>query len=211
MKEVKINVYEFRELAEPVQKKILEQERDFLIDSNFSAFEEYEPEYLKNTYHFPDVQIGYSLSYCQGDGFHFQTKAFLTDITLPLIQAKCTHRAACRLAEKMYNAGKTGFNFSEVLVAERDSCNRYAYPSKYDISLNTDCFINDDTYSVGENLDLVDEVIAAAQEVYLGICREAEKAGYAQYDVKDVDAIEAASNYYYYENGEVYGDIDEEE
>lgn len=209
MKEVKINVYEFEELPEPVQKRVLEQERDFLIESNFSAFEEYEPEYLRSIYHFPDVQIGYSLTYCQGDGFHFQTKAFLTDITLPLIQAKCSSDEARKMAEKMYH-NDLGFNYSTAIVAEKDVRSHYEYASKYDILLGDNYFSDSTNYNVLD-ADIIEQVLTAAQEVYLEICKEAERVGYSQYDVKDADAIEAASNYYYYENGEVYGDIDEEE
>lgn len=74
MIEKKIKLYEFNELSEDVQKKVLDRERSEIEyygleeDINFKL-----KEILKkyNISYTDDLEIRYSLSYCQGDGVSF--------------------------------------------------------------------------------------------------------------------------------------------
>lgn len=194
------NVYSFAELSSEAKEKAIEEIRKgrCKFGEPLYFFEEYCIDFAENAgFINPDFQ--YSLNYCQGDGLSFAAKGFelkrLKDLFLNHL-GEGKEKTALLLAKNCSISikGNTGF---------------YCFASKSDVDL----WIENYTSSINcTNIENIDEVckcvLSELENIYMDVCNELEKAGYAEveYYFSDkciIDHIEA-NELEFLESGEQY-------
>lgn len=203
MKEVIVKVYEFKELSDTAKQKLTQSCIEQIVDEHFEAFAEYLPEYMKETYGVADAQFGYSLSYQQGDGLHFNTEQFLTEQVAKKIEEGLTTREQYIFTKARENGMK---------IRCKSSVHHYEYANINDVEvLDT---ADDADYLAEENADislreatlLFNKVEKLARNLYMDICKELEKSGYSQYNVSEEEVNERLDEVLYFEDGRIYGE-----
>lgn len=188
MKKIEIVLYNFNELSEDVQKKLIEEEIGEIINNNF--------EYLHNDFEImmeedgiDDLKISYSLSYSQGDGVSFEG---VIDFTKNNIFKNVLDNSEYKQA--FINMVEEGCVFR--LVRKN-----HHYSHKYT------CDVEDDV-SCGneESRNIVNEFDEQLKKAYLKLCDEYEEVGYNCYEVSEEDAINSIleKDLLYFEDGRIY-------
>ncbi len=206
MRQVTINVYEFKELSESVQTKLKESESEQILEERFEVFGDYLSEYLHKEYGIADSEFGYSLSYNQGDGLHFNTKQFLTDKTEKLILEKLKTEVQKEVLA--------------YLVKEKVRFICKSFVMHYEYASREDLFIEDSTgvaEDIAESTDIslqnanlaLQTITEVARNIYVDICSKLEQDGYRQYDITDEEIAERLDSYLYYEDGRIYAEKEE--
>lgn len=196
MKIVEVKVFKFEELSDAAKQVAIAHQRKVENESSdfVTMFSEDCHERLKER-GFEDPKVQYSLSYSQGDGLSFSAKRYnkLEDLFNEVLGAGKT-KTAKLLAENMTQKF-TGNN------------GHYCYASKGDV----DIYLENYTSSINvKNTNRIDEVVgkvlAKMEDLYMSICDELEKDGYADLDNRNSDeylkdTIEA-NEYEFEEDGE---------
>ena len=195
MKQVSVTVYEYDELPAKVQEKLKNEATEFLINSNFEAFNEWGPEYLNSEYGIK-AEIFYSLSYCQGDGLHFITDDFLTDKALEEFSKQPEVVLDKRLVEILKKYRAEGYK-----VRTRHNGNHlYEYSTARDVEFDDD-FEED---LVKEEVEVYEKATQLFAKFYLTICSNLEKCGYNQYEVDEEVLRDILTDSLYYSDGRIY-------
>lgn len=195
MKQVSVTVYEYDELSERVQEKLKNDATEFLVNSNFEAFNEWGPEFLNEQYGIK-AEIFYSLSYCQGDGLHFITDDFLTDKALEEFSKQPEVVLDKRLVEILKKYRAEGYK-----VRTRHNGNHlYEYSTERDVEFDDDFRME---LSIEEE-GVFSEAREALSKFYLSICKNLETCGYGQYEVDEDVLREELTSTLYYSDGRVY-------
>ena len=77
MREVLVKIYKFDELKENIKEKLIESEKLTQIEKNFYSLNDDLENYLEEKYNIKNIEIDYSLGYCQGDGVCFYKKSII--------------------------------------------------------------------------------------------------------------------------------------
>lgn len=172
--------YEYKELCEEAKEKVKEW---YLKGQEACIFTEMCMENLKNLFPNSELEVEYSLNYCQGDGFNIYGTIYLDEV-LEQIADKFTAKEL-RFFRWVFNL--YGSNFK--MESNRHYC--YCICSGNDFSED---ILRDMKY------DNMREIPTATLEKFSklvgeyldNLCREFEKDGYAYfYEVSDEDLREA--------------------
>lgn len=182
MRTIETEVYEFHELSEKAKENAINYFREDM-EIYLDFFNEDCVEYAKEK-GFEDIELQYSLGYCQGDGLSFSAKEYtkLEELYLEEL-GKGKEKTAKLLADNTYfrctgNEGRYCFaSYSDIDI----------WIDNYTSSINTDC----------ENInEVVNNVLEELQQKYIDICGVLEVLGYddIEYQRSDeaiIDTIEA--------------------
>lgn len=205
MREVKttINIYNFDELDKNIQNKLIEEERQNIIDLNFEYITEEFNNYLEYKYNIKNADnYSYDLSYSQGDYVTFNLdndfinlKRLITKENLNIYEKKLTES----LAKAEFNALKMyldyGFNFKFVLKL---------YPCSQEYKIGYEYFYFDNLKIEDYINQTIDKISNFLNKINNAICFELKQIGYKCYDVEDSEIIDNLKEFEYLSNGEVY-------
>ena len=173
MRIIETEVYTFDELSDDVKEKVINkfrEDKEVFLDS----FNEDCVYYAKEK-GFEDIELQYSLGYCQGDGLSFSSEEYtmLKDLYLQEL-GKGKEKTAQLLADNstFVCTGNTG---------------RYCYASSPDIDLyieNYTSSINTDCENINE---VVSNVLKELEEKYIDVCSELETRGYNEIEYQQSD------------------------
>jgi len=165
MKTVKTTIYKFSELSKEVKEKVIEKHyehedypflSDGLTESCKALLDEHKIKYN-------DLEVMYSLSYCQGDGLCF--------------------------------TGNFSWKKYRVKIIHSE---RYYYAESVDITVMN---------KEGEEIDNED-IFNKFKSIYLKICRELKKEGYAEIDYRmnneEFSELADVNEWFYYQDGSFY-------
>ena len=176
-------IYSYKELEGEAKEKARDTISQIIVDTNFGCLKEDLYEILECDYDLKadNVDINYSLSYCQGDGLSFncqdllESKYFREKMYLGLsVNEKIS-------LSKMINKGELS------LFTKRSGCHLYQYALHSDVQALTNF------YHWGKNKEeLVEKVVKKLGRVYMEICGRLEKVGYSCYEVEEWEIEEYA-------------------
>lgn len=188
MKVVSVNLYNINELSESIKNKLIEEEKEMIINRNFEVLKEILEEMLeeKNIYF---KNISYSLGYCQGDGVNFTSNMVLD---FEKLESK---KNLNPFEEYLFkNLDEKNYNF--IIDRLKEGYNLKIVKHNYHYEhYNTTHFEGD----LEEFLN--DEILKEFKFIYNNICYELEKEGYKCYEVSDEEALESLLEY-----GEVFNE-----
>ena len=205
LKEIKI--FDFEELKEETQKKVVEDFKSDLIDENFNIFRDDIYMYLEEMYKMVGYEVEYDLSYCQGDGLCFYNNRYnlLSYTVLKNNDLKNANVLEKYIIENNFNNDlllEYLGNDYNLGIFKIDSSYTHARTCKIDYEYY---YNNDDEEEKAIN-DYITYLIDKLEKLYINICNELEKIGYSCYDVTEEDVKECinANGYEFLENGEIY-------
>ena len=201
MRNLEFKVYYFEELSEQAKKKAIE---DFRRGDTWELWDsdnlsEYFKERLMEYGFYDDVQIEFSLCYCQGDGVAFYGEIDFS-IWLKNHQDHFTKKELKRLE---WLNEEFGIGLSTI----RNSYG-YHYSHYNTMDINVTC----DVYEGLRDSDLLDEVLNKVEELLkdevVELSREFERIGYEEIEYKNSDEyiIERiiANEYEFMEDGSMF-------
>lgn len=193
MRTIRTKVYLFNELSKDAQQKAIEQVRnrkevclDFFNDDAVSKIEE--------VGFYGDVQLQYSLSYCQGDGLSFSCKGIEETVLFSFfaeVLGAGKEKTAKVIMDNCYfvNTGNDG---------------HYCFASKSDI----DYYLESYKAEYKNVNEVVGKVLEKIENLYIDLCKELEKQGYdeIEYQYSDEEIIEdiIANEYEFLKDGTRY-------
>jgi hypothetical protein len=192
MREIITKVYKFEELSQDAKEVAIEQYRNedhvYLDCFNDDAVEQ-----IEKAGFYGDIDLQYSLHYCQGDGLSFSCNGIDESLLLSFfaeILGEGKEKTAKLIMENSYfsNSGNTG---------------RYCFASKNDIEYIFDSGIN------APNIEkIVSQVETKIKNLYMELCKDLENQGYSdiEYQRSD-DAITEtiiANDWEFLSNGKMY-------
>ena len=170
MKTIEIQLYSFDELSEAAKQNAIEiYKNDDHIYLDF--FNDDAKEQIENAGFKGNVNLNYSLSYCQGDGLSFSCDYFdkLNDLFIEVLGTGKQKTIDCIINNCSFeNKGNNG---------------RYSYSSRNDISFEFD------DYSGNKNNihEIVSKVEIKIKDLYIDLCNDLEKQGYSNIEYQNSD------------------------
>lgn len=213
MKSIEITVYKIDELKDiniKAYNKVMDDSRQFLIDSNFNYATEDVIYTLKEKYNLSidEKNIFYSISYCQGDGFCFIDSNILSYTNIKNKSKDCNAfekwiidnlsdddmRLLLDYLNCNYNLSiiKTSHHYSHVYTCIID----------YEVFYSSD----DENYIETMNNFIYELTKKLFNNVYVAICNDIETMLYSYYDIAEDDVIQFINDndYYYDIDGVLY-------
>lgn len=199
MRVVEEKIYKFSELSETIQTSLIEKELKyryeysdclmFFVDSCQSQAEK------KG---FNDIELIYSFSHCQGDGLSFSCSDF--DLSEFLNSEACKDL-------KLKDSQKDIFlNYFNLTIEQNNG--RYAFCSDSDVEFLLDEYSSFACINLNNIEDLAEKIQEKIRDLYLNLCADFEKQGYAElehYYCKDnIKACIIENDFEYYSSGEIY-------
>lgn len=202
-----INIFNFEELESDIQKKIINDFKEMLVNDNFELLEENYIYKLENDYKLYDYEIEYSLSYSQGDGVCFYNNRYnlLSYTVLKNNDIKNANVFEKYLIEnnlindKLLNYLNDGYNLGIFKGGNN-------YTHAYTCIIDYEYYYNDDEQETINNY--IEDIKHKLYDVYINLCGELEKIGYSCYDVPDDEVKEYIDNYNYefLEDGKIFNE-----
>lgn len=193
MKIIPINVYSIHELQGKAKEKAIAKIKDNIVEFNFYDFQDNAKFYLQNDLGISDANLVFSLSYSQGDGLRFTTSFFNTMEVIAMLNLDESTKATIKNLTQS----------KELLVSINDNepFSRYSYHHQRQVTI--------DFSEESQNLIpwfMIENISKAFVDVYMKVCDDLEKQGYACYDVSENDCVEHANDneLFYFENGDVF-------
>ena len=173
-------VYEYKELCEEAKEKVREW---YLEGQEAYIFTDMCKENLKSMFPNSELEVEYSLSYLQGDGFNIYGTIYLDEV-LEKIADKFTAKEL-KFFEWAFNQYGSTFK----MEANRHYC--YCICSRHDFSEDILCDMEDDQMR-GIPTETLEKFSNLVGEYLDGLCGDFEKEGYAYfYEISDEDLREA--------------------
>lgn len=198
------NIYSIQELQGEGLEKAMEDIKEKVIEDNFFFLEEYLYGVLEEDYGIDAFEVGYSLTYSQGDGLHFNTKDFFTRSVYESMLA--------RLSDS--DEDKKKLQVLVILMKHKEYVNvyidhtwRYAFASFRDVNVSVDESLEELFNKIGIKLH---QVITFFEEAivkeYVDIAKHLERIGYNCYEVDDNTILQYAyaNELTFLESGEAY-------
>lgn len=200
-----IKIYKFEELSDKAKEKVRES---FMQDEIYNElFAENIIEILKTDYPDSDLNIQYSLGYCQGDGFNIYGKLGKKDIL------KIYKESYLKPTEKQVKTIAFYIDNEMNIELERNN-SHYEYSCKF----NQLRYIEDETDGIIDNLkdyfrlrqingEIINDCLMAVYKHFQKLDKEFEKKGYkCLYEFSDERIKEEcdANEWEYTEDGELY-------
>lgn len=214
MKQVKINLYTINELKsinEKAYKKIIDDERDDIIDIRFHYATYDVCDRLKDRYNLDidEKSIYYSISYSQGDGFCFIDNNILS-------YTRLKNKSDINAFEKWILDNLNDNDFNMLLEYLNDDYNLSIIKKSHYYCHSHTCIIDYETFYSSDDPNYVDNMNDFIYKlcndlfnnVYINICKDIENFLYSFYDVDDDDVINTCNinEYFYDKNGVLYVD-----
>lgn len=204
---VEYKVYKYNELSEVAKEKVkewyLEGQESFIFTDNCKQD-------LENLFGENDLEVQYSLAWCQGDGFNIYGKIDAESIF------KCleNHNGGCQL-EKFENyltekEKRTILNYAEECeMIEIPSNNRYCYCIANHIDIADEWEYQLENYSGYRNInaEVLEKFEELVKEIFIELCRDYEKQGYEffyEISEEDLEEICEANMYEFLEDGTIF-------
>ena len=201
---INYEVYKYGELTEEAKKRVknwyLEGQEPFIFTEDCKMD-------LENLFGENDLDVQYSLSYCQGDGFNIYGKVYAESIL------KCleNHNGGTQLAEFedvfTEKEKKTILHYAEECGAiELPMNNRYCYSLADYIDIADDWEYKLVDYK-NINVDLLKKFEKLVREIFETLCGSYEKWGYDYfYEISEEDLEEMceANGYEFLEDGTIF-------
>jgi hypothetical protein len=178
MRTIETEAYTFDELSDDAKEKVIEyfrKHKEVMLD-----FFKDDCILYANEKGFEDIELQYSLGYCQGDGLSFSAQEYtmLKDLYLQEL-GKGKEKTAQLLADNstFVCTGNEGYYYFA------SSSDIDLYIENYTSSINTDC----------ENMnEVVNNVRLKLEQIYCDVCKELETRGYneIEYQYSDECIIE---------------------
>lgn len=198
-----IQIYNFDELSENIKNRLIQDERQQIIDTNFNYILDDFSYYLERNYNIKNVNnYYYDLSYSQGDYVSFNLDNDFINLHR-LIGKKDINIFEKKLIESLtkaeFNTLKMyldyGYNFKYELRFY--SCSQ-EYKIIYEYFYFNDLKIED---YINQTIDKISNFL---NKINNAICFELKQIGYKCYDVEDSEIIDNLKEFEYLSNGEVY-------
>lgn len=179
-------VYSYQELEEEAKERARQTISQSIVEMNFDYLEEDLLTILEEDYDLKEsnVDLHYSLSYCQGDGLSFDCK--------DLLESKY-------FKNKMYENLSIGEKISLSKMLSKGELSLFTKRSGnhlYQYSLHSDVQAITNFYHWGKNKEaLVDKILHKLGKVYMEICSRLEKIGYERYNVEEKEIEEYIDAY----------------
>ncbi len=196
MKTIEIKILTFEELTPEAQQVAIEDYRNHKYENGYilDMFNDDAMEQIKEN-GFIDPELSYSLSYSQGDGLSFKAYKYEHLVNLFIeVLGPGKEKTAQLLAENCTQQFK-------------GNGNRYCYAHRNQIDL----FLENYTSIVNTSVridEVIQKVLTKLEDLYLEICGQLEKQGYAEidYQLSDKCIIEdiQANGYEFTEDGKRY-------
>lgn len=205
---VEYKVYKYNELSEKAKEKVKEW---YLNGQEPYIFTEDCKMDLENLFGENDLNVQYSLGYCQGDGFN----------VYGVIDAKSIFNCL-----EKHNGGTQLERFENVLTQEEKEIiltyaeeigecavielpynNRYCYSLAYRINFAEDWEEELKYYSNNINETVIEKFETMVQEIFAELCTSYERQGYEYfYEISDEDLEEMceANGYEFMEDGTIF-------
>lgn len=202
-----IRVYEYKELNEAAK----ETAKEWYLDDPFrvECFYDMVKEDLHNLFPNSDLDVNFSLSYCQGDGLNVYGTIDFNDFLE--IDEKTNSNIFGSYTAKEVDRLKFYFKYFNEYTFEKNS--RYGYSCKFIDKKYEDYtvteFCNELRYHAIRGIDvyLIDKFFSDLLEWFSDYDSSMEKAGYEYLYSVDDDEMEdicSANNYMFLESGEFY-------
>ena len=169
MRKINVDVYEFNELSQYVQGKVIDRYRNELSNLLADDLKNVMDMELNNHTHNLNFELAYSLNYCQGDGVSFTGS----------VEGK---EELLTLAGLVYGGDKIPknilrlINYNIIYEVNFARCN-YHYVHKHTVQINII-----DNYNMGKDYCHISKAMTefenAINEWYLNMCDNLEKFGY---------------------------------
>lgn len=205
---VEYNVYKYNELSEKAKEKVREW---YLNGQEPYIFTEDCKEDLRNLFGENELEVQYSLGYCQGDGFNIYGVIDTESIFNCL--EKHTGGTQLKKFENVLTAEekKTIINYAkeigECALIELPYNNRYCYSLAYHINFAEDWEEELKYYTNNINKTLIKKFEMMVQEIFTELCGSYERQGYEYfYEISDEDLEEMceANGYEFLEDGTIF-------
>jgi len=189
MRTIETNLYEFHELSKVAQETAIEKQRNndvFLDFFNDDCIEQIIAAGFKG-----NVNLEYSLSYCQGDGLSFSCDYFdnLNALFVEILGTEKQKTIDCVINNCSFKINSNN--------------GRYSYASRNDVNFELDNYY----VKSSTNLDnLITKVETKLRYIYIDLCKELENQGYKDIEYQNSD--ECITDFFnskeieFYENGE---------
>lgn len=192
MKIIEIQLYKFNELSENAKNTAIEKYKQndhiYLDQFDEDCHEQIEKNGFKG-----NVELQYSLSYCQGDGLSFSCDYFnnLNDLFIEVLGNGKQKTIDCIINNLSFKCN--GNNW------------RYCYASRNDISLELDNYY----VKSSTNLDnVISKVESKLQDLYIDLCKKLEYQGYKeieyQYSDEYITEMLINNDFDFTVNGHIY-------
>lgn len=204
---VEYRVYKFNELSAEAKEKV----KQWYLDGQESyIFTEDVKEDLSCLFGDNELDVQYSLGYCQGDGFNIYGKVDTENIFKCLEE----HRAGEQLAEfenmLTDKEKKTILHYAnEVGEIELPSNNRYCYcaASHIDIADDWEYQLENCSYYKNINKEALEKFESLVKGIFETLCNSYEKWGYEYFyeiDEETLDELCEANGYEFLANGKIF-------
>lgn len=180
------DVYTYQELEEDAKERARKTISDSIVEMNFQYLEEDLLTIMEEDYDLKEsnVNLHYSLGYCQGDGLSFDCKDLLESKYFKNKMYEGLTKNEKISLSKMISKGE----FS--IFTKRSGCHLYQYALHSDVQTITNF------YHWGKNKeDLVNKIQKKISIIYMAICKRLEKIGYQCYDVEEEDIERYVEDY----------------
>lgn len=204
---VKYEVYKYNELSDEAKEKVKEW---YLETQDSYVFTEDVKEDLYNLFGENDLDVQYSLGYCQGDGFNIYGELNAAQIF------KCleNHNGGTQL-EKFENVltdkeKRTILNYADQCgKIKLPTNNRYCYSLVDYIDIKDDWEYDLEVYSAYKNINTktLEKFEKLVRDIFTTLCKSYEKQGYEYfYEIseEDLEEICEANEYEFLENGKLF-------
>lgn len=211
-----INIYRFEELKKDIQESIIEDDAQSKIDITTANLTEISKELLE-LIGFQDVEVNYSLNYCQGDGFCFDFKNS-DSMAIMLLNNFKNNTIKENGYKILENIMLQCYELSKDIDIENNILllNEYGIfihteiiNSRYNHSKTRNLYISESVYDdIPEQLEkFYNQISDIIEKIYEIICYELERFGYEMFEYRM--SISEYSNYddnWYTEDGILYLD-----
>lgn len=204
---VEYRVYKFNELSVEAKEKVKQW---YLNGQESYIFTEDVKEDLNCLFGDNELDVQYSLGYCQGDGFNIYGKVDTENIFKCLEE----HRAGEQLAEfenmLTDKEKKTILHYAnEVGEIELPSNNRYCYcvASHIDIADDWEYQLENYSYYKNINKEALEKFESLVKGIFETLCNSYEKWGYEYFyeiDEETLDELCEANGYEFLANGKIF-------
>jgi hypothetical protein len=190
------NVYQFNELSQEAQERVLKDNQEFIVNDRFHFFDEETTAFLEVEYDLKDPLLLYNFNCSQGSGFSFSVDTFNTPkvVALLLSNPKITKelKSLIETYNPIINIG---------VIPNQSNGYTYHHNNQVHVSLKH----GEATLNL-EALALITKVKDAFASFYVSICKKIETNAYESMNItlKDVEDYVQSNGLEFLESGEFY-------
>ena len=187
-------VFNFNELSEEAKDKAIADHYEYEYEYGYTFLEDDIREELHQIdNYFSDVELQYSLAYCQGDGLSFKGKFDLDKFLNNRYRKKLKKSVRRALSDYIYN------------IHSKGNTGHYCYAHKNDIEYD---YNYQDSREFSYLEKIWQQVLEDIQKYYLNLCHKLERYGYDILEYRmtydEFDEYCEANEHRFYESGKLF-------